>query len=237
MKITLQKDQNLFFTSDTHYNHRNICSATTEWVPRNRNTREFDSLKDMNDRLVRNINETVGENDILVHLGDWSFGGFDSIAEFRNRINCKNIHLILGNHDHHIAKNKNDIKSLFLTVNSYAILNVRRPAGDGKVDKYNFVCMHFPIASWDGMSQGFIHLHGHVHLPFHQRISQGKAMDVGVDGNGLYPISLDQVLHIMSRQPIRKLTLPSDHHEDFNSFENEMERRLLYGETSWNTLA
>ncbi len=26
MKIVLEKGQNLFFTSDTHYNHSNICS-------------------------------------------------------------------------------------------------------------------------------------------------------------------------------------------------------------------
>jgi len=31
----------------------------------------------MNDTLVNNINEMVGENDVLIHLGDWSFGGFE----------------------------------------------------------------------------------------------------------------------------------------------------------------
>ena len=38
----------------------------------------------------------------------WSFNGFDKIIEFRNRLNCKNIHLILGNHDTHIEKNNAD---------------------------------------------------------------------------------------------------------------------------------
>ena len=46
------------------------------------------------------------ENDILYHLGDWSFGGLNQIWEFRKRLNCKKIHLILGNHDHHIENNK-----------------------------------------------------------------------------------------------------------------------------------
>jgi 6-phosphogluconolactonase (cycloisomerase 2 family) len=32
MKIVLEKGQNLFFTSDTHYNHSNICRATTNWT-------------------------------------------------------------------------------------------------------------------------------------------------------------------------------------------------------------
>jgi calcineurin-like phosphoesterase family protein len=63
------------------------------------------------------------------------------------------------------------------------------------------------------MNIGVIHLHGHVHLPADIRVAEGKAMDVGVDGNGLEPISLDEVLSLMEKQPIRKLELPKDHHE------------------------
>ena len=50
----------------------------------------------MNTTLVDEINNKVGENDFLIHLGDFSFGGFDNIAEFRGRILCKNIHLFLN---------------------------------------------------------------------------------------------------------------------------------------------
>ena len=91
MKLVLEKGQRLFFTSDTHYGHGNICSATTKWVSAENLTRDFKSLDHMNDVLVNNINGMVGENDILIHLGDWSFGGFDKIEEFRNRILCKNV--------------------------------------------------------------------------------------------------------------------------------------------------
>lgn len=38
-------------------------------------------------------------------------------------------------------------------------------------------------------------------------------MDVGVDGNGLEPILLDEVLELMKDRPIKKLELPKDHHE------------------------
>jgi calcineurin-like phosphoesterase family protein len=214
MKLVLNKGQKLFFTSDTHYNHANICSATTEWIPRGRNTREFNSLSHMNNTLVNNINEVVGEDDILIHLGDWSFGGVDFIAEFRDRIICKNIHLVYGNHDHHQQNNRGDIQNLFSSCHDYLELEIRRPANDGRVNKYTFACFHYPIASWKDMNNGVIHLHGHVHLPPNQRIAEGKAMDVGVDGNGLKPISMDDVLKIMSKQPIKKLSLPSDHHEE-----------------------
>lgn len=215
MKLILEKGQNLFFTSDTHYGHTNICRATTKWVGADNVTRDFKSLDHMNTTIVDNINEVVGENDILIHLGDFSFGGFDNIEEFRNRIICKNIHLVLGNHDGHIERNKGDIQRLFTSVSHYINLDLRRPSTvkKGEVDKFKFVLMHFPIASWDGMNDGVMHLHGHVHLPKHQRIADGRAMDVGVDGNEMYPLGLFEVLNLLKNQPIKKLTLPKDHHE------------------------
>jgi calcineurin-like phosphoesterase family protein len=167
----------------------------------------------MNDTLVNNINEVVDENDILIHLGDWSFGGFEMIEEFRNRINCKNIHLTYGNHDHHIRRNKGDIQSLFTSTQDYLMIDLRVKHPGNKTDRHTLICMHYPIASWDGMNEGNIHLHGHVHLPPNLRIADGKAMDVGVDGNGMYPIEIHGILNLMRNQPIKKLTLPKDHHE------------------------
>lgn len=213
MKLVLEKGQRLFFTSDTHYNHSNICRATTNWTDADNLTRDFKSLDHMNTALVDNINNKVGENDVLIHLGDWSFGGFEMIEEFRSRIICKNIHLVLGNHDHHIDRDKGGVKSLFSSVNHYINLDLRRPINKATTEKFKFVLMHFPIASWDNMNAGVIHLHGHVHLPPHLRIADGKAMDVGVDGNDLEPISLDEVISLMEDREIKKLCLPKDHHE------------------------
>jgi calcineurin-like phosphoesterase family protein len=215
MKLVLEKGQHLFFTSDTHYGHTNICRATTKWTGADNVTRNFKSLEHMNDAIADNINEIVNENDILIHLGDFSFGGFDNISEFRNRIVCKNIHLVLGNHDHHIERNKENIQDLFASVNHYINLDIRRPSSirKGEMDKFKFVLMHFPIASWDGMNDGVMHLHGHVHLPKHQRIAGGRAMDVGVDGNDMYPLGMFEVLNLLKNQPIKSLSLPKDHHE------------------------
>jgi len=214
MKIVLEKGQRLFFTSDTHYNHANICSATTNWEHETgRNVRDFSSLAMMNANLVDNINNLVGENDVLIHLGDWSFGGFESIAAFRNQINCKTIHLVLGNHDHHIKNNKEGIKDLFASVSEYRYLTVVEQAKSKQAPatKHRFILSHYPIASWQDMGQGVMHLHGHVHLPPHLRVGPGKMMDVGVDGNGLVPISLEDVLSILEPRPIKGL-LNFDHH-------------------------
>ena len=212
MKINLNKGQKLWFTSDTHFNHANICRGTTEWDKSKPNHfRDFDSLGEMNDRLVAGINAVVGENDILFHLGDWSFGGFESIREFRSRLNCKNIHLVLGNHDHHIGRNKDGVQDCFISVNHLVNLVVKWNMGTLNQKEAQFVLMHFPIASWENLGKGVIHLHGHVHLPNHRRVGNGKVMDVGVDGNGLNPISLEEVLSIMEKQPIGSM-MPNDHH-------------------------
>ncbi len=176
-------------------------------------TRDFPSLEKMNETLITNINKYVKQDDILIHLGDWSFGGFESIKEFRDRIVCQNIHLVLGNHDHHIQNNRDDVQSLFSSVNQYLDLDVRWWVAGKIKERARFICMHYPIASWNGMNDGTIHLHGHVHLPKHLRMAAGKAMDVGVDGNDYYPISIENVLTIMKHQPIKRLTLPKDHHE------------------------
>jgi calcineurin-like phosphoesterase family protein len=211
MKIILNKGQKLWFTSDTHYNHANICSTTTKWIDPV-TCREFKSLEHMNAHLVGNINEMVGQDDILFHLGDWSFGGFESIEEFRNQIVCKNVHIITGNHDHHIENNRDNCQRLFASVNKYVELNVKWNVGTPLQDEQNFVLMHFPIASWNNMARGAIHLHGHVHFEPHIRIGKGKLMDVGVDGNALYPNEMKTILSIMKNQPIKSM-FNFDHHE------------------------
>ena len=92
-----------YITSDTHGFHQNIVFGVSTWDPKD-GCRPFDTIEEMNEAMAANINAIVKEDDILWHLGDWSFGKEDNIAEFRSMINCKNIHLILGNHDWKIRK-------------------------------------------------------------------------------------------------------------------------------------
>jgi calcineurin-like phosphoesterase family protein len=212
MKLALKKGQKLWFTSDTHYNHANICRGTTQWDRSGQNHfRDFNTLDQMNTVLVNNINAVVGQDDILIHLGDWSFGGFDSIAEFRNRIVCQSIHLVLGNHDHHIERDKQGIASIFTSVRQYLDLRVKWTDSNKIQNDNHFVLMHYPIASWNGLGKGVYHLHGHVHLPHNRRVGRGKVMDVGVDGNNLSPISMSDVIRILDKQPIDGF-LDKDHH-------------------------
>jgi calcineurin-like phosphoesterase family protein len=216
MKLTLNKGQNLFFVSDTHFSHSNICSATTKWKDAGDTVRQFSSLEEMNRTIVDNINAVVGEDDILFHLGDWSFGGFEQIEKFRSQLVCKNIHIVLGNHDHHIERDKDGIQSLFSSVHSFIphlLVKREKEGSKGMMERFGFCVFHYPIASWIDMNQGVIHLHGHVHLPKHLKLGEGRSLDVGMDGNDMKPYSLDEVMRLVKNQPIRKLALPKDHHE------------------------
>ena len=199
----------VWITSDTHYHHTNICRGITNWrtqdgkIPVD-STRDYLSMDQMNDAIVDNINSKVRQDDTLIHLGDVAFGGFDKIGQFLDRLVCKNIHLVLGNHDQHIKNNRSDIQDKFLSVNHYL---------EVQVDGANFVLCHYPLASWHGLNKGVIHLHGHVHLSAKNKWGNGKKLDVGMDGNDLTPYSLSEVVSLLKDRPNKSL-MEHDHHAD-----------------------
>ena len=199
----------VWVTSDIHYSHKNICRGVTNWrtqdgeVPIN-STRDFQTIDEMNDVLVNNINSKVGQYDTLIMLGDISFGGFENIGKFLDRLVCKNIHLVLGNHDHHIRNNRENIQEKFISVSDY--LQV-------KIYNQDFVLSHYPFSSWNGLNKGSIHLHGHVHLSNKHKWGRGKRLDVGIDGNNYHPYSLSEIVHMMDLRPI-KSEIDVDHHLD-----------------------
>ena len=209
--LKIPNDRKVWVTSDTHYSHTNICRGITNWrlpngeVPE-KQTRPFETLDKMNASIVNNINEVVGQDDVLIHFGDWSFGGFEKIEEFRNRLIVQEIHLIFGNHDHFQVNNRDNCQRLFTSTQWFLQLNY---LGE------TIECMHYPIASWNGLNKGRIHLHGHVHLPNHKKYGNGRRMDIGMDGNPDFaPYDLRQVINDMKKRPIGSELGVDDHHVD-----------------------
>ena len=68
------KPEDVWLTSDTHLGHKNIVSGISGWEA-NRGQRKFNTLEEMDDTIINNINKYVKPDDILFHAGDWSFGG------------------------------------------------------------------------------------------------------------------------------------------------------------------
>ena len=240
--INLSEDQNIFFISDTHYNHKNICRGVSTWDLKEHgghsSVRDFDTISKMNDAIVNDINSVVGQDDYLVHLGDWSFGGINSIWEFRQRIICQNVILVLGNHDEHIDANKQlpncwrrygsgnlvniedshsdwdelvDAQELFSGVYGRLQLIVKRP----DKSKTTYECNHFPWVVWNKAHHNRIHLYGHVHGNFTHK---GRAVDVGIDNikklkGNFVPLSEKEIASYMKNREYQQV---SHHNKNTN---------------------
>lgn len=120
----------------------------------------------MNCSIIKSINDTVGTNDELRFLGDWSFGGVENVTILRNYINCKNIHLIYGNHDTSIRKDRR-LQSLFKSCKDYDEIIVNNKL---------IVLSHYSFRVWNKSHRGSYHLYAHSHhnLPYLK-----NSLDVG----------------------------------------------------------
>lgn len=207
--MVIDTTKNIWITADSHYGHKNICRGVTDWrMPSGEipieSTRDFPTIDKMNAAIVNNINSCVGQDDILIHAGDFSFGGFENIEKFRSQIICKNIYLTLGNHDHWIKKNKNDIRLLFSDIDNRV---------EFYFNKILIVIDHYPLLSWNELENGSIMLHGHTHFPIDKKFGNGRIMDIGIDSHHKFkPYNLiDEVIPLMLERPILS-EINYDHH-------------------------
>ena len=210
MKLT---SNNVWLTSDTHYGHSNIVRGVTNWrnaegeIPIEQ-VRDFSDVETMNELMIENINANVDAKDWLIHLGDWSFGGYDKIQEFREQINCNNVVLILGNHDHHIQRDVPKFRKMFNHIANYEELRITR-----KEDSNNtLILCHYPIISWNQMHHGSFMLHGHQHLKGERKFGQGKRMDIGLCGSEDFrPYHIEEIVDLLSHRQFEPYT-EHDHH-------------------------
>lgn len=175
----------ILFTSDTHFGHENVIKYSK---------RPFADKHEMNEALIRNWNAMVKPDDTIYHLGDVCFMGVTEAQKTFDRLNGK-IHLIYGNHDQVIKKNKS-LQARFETICEYYELNI--PDASCERGSQKIVLCHFPMISWNKMGRGAIMLHGHCHgnlkYPF-----VGRILDVGVDVHNQTPITYDQVKKHMNK--------------------------------------
>lgn len=179
----------IWFTSDTHFNHKRICELSH---------RPFADFQEMNEIIIRNWNSKIALADTVYHLGDFCFSHQPAEWEkVRSRLNGA-IHLIRGNHDHRSKMPK--VEHLFNSVKEYDVIKV--PLEDGT--KQVIVLFHYQIFEWDRMAQGAWHLFGHHHYHDWRRSGEGKSFDVGVDGNNYYPLSFEDVQRRMKEREVKE---------------------------------
>lgn len=185
----------IFFTGDHHFFHRNIIEYCN---------RPFQYLNEMDGTMIVNWNKIIKHNDNVYHLGDFTLAGEEKAKEFFSGLNG---HIrILSNPWHHDRRWLKDRVNCMLdwTSASGHQIQILPPMfvltmpklGDGKHPKAIVLC-HYPLAKWDRKHYGSWHLYGHSHGQFD---NGGLSMDVGVDANNFYPVSLEEVTAIMRKR-------------------------------------
>ena len=174
-----------FFSSDLHFLHKNIIKF--------QENRKFDSIEEMNEKIVKNWNNKISDGDDVFLMGDVAMGSKPKLEILLSRLKG-NIHLIEGNHD---FLNNDRFREYFVSIKKYNKISV---------DKQRIILFHYPIYDWDEASHGSWHLHGHTHNTY---FGKGKVLDVGIDANpNLEPFSFEEIKELMKDKKIKK------HYED-----------------------
>lgn len=180
---------NVWFTSDTHFFHENILRYCN---------RPFRDVTEMNDVLVKNWNETVPEDGVVFHLGDFAFGDPHEWNDILSRLNGR-IYLILGNHD------MKHIKQGFMKRFAYVTQQMTIRVGGQSI-----ILNHNPFLAYGGAYRNVWQLFGHVHSgPLSGKGKDGdsgsgkdlprlvhlfpRQYDVGVDNNDFRPVSFKEI--------------------------------------------
>jgi calcineurin-like phosphoesterase family protein len=164
----------IYFAADTHFGH----AAILKHCP----SRPWATVEEMDQALIDNINAVVGARDTLYHLGDFAWR---DVVRYRERINCRNIHLILGNHDFRITMANHN--RAFQSVQMQMMLRHNRT---------KWLLNHL---SFDGWYPGMHHLYGHHHSRkpgrwqnYHDEFH--FSADAGVDAWGYKPVEIEELI-------------------------------------------
>lgn len=184
----------IWISSDTHFSHKNILQYCN---------RPFSSVEEMDETIINRYNEHILSNDTFYFLGDFVFsrrGKVEDVYSYAERLNCKKIHFVLGNHDKLIRKHRDQLlrDRVFLSIEDVIYLRDTSPS---------IFMSHYAHKVWPSSHYGVYHLYGHSHnnLPDDPN---SFSFDVGVDTNDFYPYSLPSVVDKMSVKTFTSI----DHH-------------------------
>ena len=190
MKLKVFNGSEVFFTSDTHFDHEAII-----WLC----NRPFTCVEEMNAKLIENWNATVGPGDTVFHLGDFSMKGTQRILHIREYLNGK-IHLILGNHDIPKINLASPIQDVFESITEQQSI---------MIDGIKIILNHYPFLCFPGQYNPHMwQLFGHVHTRENNTGCDRDRLkylfptqyDVGVDNNDYRPVSWAVVKEKIEKQ-------------------------------------
>ena len=197
-QTTLTPMSRLWFTADLHLGHGNIIKYCQRpfLSPEERKRARMNprglwkvspaTVARHDEALLDAINERVGEEDILWVLGDFSLAPLEQARTYRERIRCRHVNLVRGNHD--LAS----YDALFERVLDQGMIKHQ-----GKKIWLN----HYPMRSWDKAFHAAWHLYGHVHGRLREEDAANPRLltrDVGVDTCDFRPLSFEEIADYMA---------------------------------------
>lgn len=172
----------IFFSSDWHLGHKNIIGYCN---------RPFADVREMDNAIIDRLNERVGERDLLYFLGDMAFVSSEcTLFLYLKRIRCKNIAVILGNHDD---------KHMFRDSSFLWVRDLKKILVDVAGQSQGIVLCHYAMRVWNRSHSGAWHLYGHSHGTLPDDLFS-RSMDVGVDTHNFYPYHLDEIAAVMAKK-------------------------------------
>ena len=187
-----------WFTADLHLGHANIIKfcvrpflSEQEYGlaakdPRGSWRTSKETVKRHDDALLDSINAAVQPNDTLWILGDYCWGDMSVARAYRERVRCRNVHLVWGNHD------KRAIGTLFGRCVEQTMI---------KVGGQDIWLNHYPMRSWNKAHRGCWQLYGHVHGRLKQEDAASPWLltkDVGVDACDYRPMNFEMLSAYMA---------------------------------------
>ena len=178
----------IYFTADTHFGRDDFFNEGYTERPK-----LWKNAQEMDEALIKSWNETVGREDTVFLLGDFS-NYDDPIKNQRiwNKLNGKK-KLIVGNHD--TLKRIDERNFPFGKIAFPSCITVNTA-------NWELFLTHFPCIDWTNKCKWIngeqvdysIQLYGHVHDNPVPELEGKRAYNVGVDNNNFRPISLDEIL-------------------------------------------
>jgi len=177
-----------FYMADPHFGHDKVIGFSK---------RPFHSAREMDAKILANINMTVSPDDDLWILGDFGFGltarneGY--LENIHASINCRT-HLIIGNHDSDRVINLPWASTQFMA----EIMDETR----------HVTLCHYPMITWNKARRGSIMLFGHVHEAWR---GSRNCINVGVDVWDFKPVTIRQAMKRGSHLPVNPLWSDVEH--------------------------
>lgn len=167
-----------YYIADTHFGHKNVMKF---------DNRPFANLDEMEKVLINNWNTKIKDTDDVYIIGDFCFRSDKEPTFYLEQLNGRK-HFIIGNHDHAILKSTN-------ALNHFISIEKIQYVRDGK---YNIVLCHFPIAEWNGIKRGALHIYGHIHAN-RDAVSEymgstGAAYNAGCMLNNYAPVTIEELI-------------------------------------------